>query len=411
MGVFDGLLGSSFDDPKTLGLLQMAASLSSGQKFMPALSEGLLGRAQIMQQAKQQKGAEEMRALQMQRQQMELTQAQRQAEMQKQQDAFRNSIPSPQMAASQAALAGGGGPTMANAAAMPKVDPNAQFMHGAMRSGLMSPLEYMASMRKDRAPLITKAGDVARDAETGRELWRNEDKATTPADWQLYQLSGAASRGVPFESWVDARKKAGASSTSVSYGSPVSGLDAKGNPVFFQPSKDGGAPSIVQGVTPEKKEKPLTEGQAKAAAFASQMASAEKAFLGAGTDGSKLGDQVQTSIAQGAGNFVVSPSAQKARQAQEQWSEGYLRFKTGAATNGDEVGRNVRTYFPQPGDSAAVVAQKARMRAQAEQEVRMNAGGAQAQPAPPAQKQVTRTGTMNGRKVVQYADGTTAYAD
>jgi len=35
-----------------------------------------------------------------------------------------------------------------------------------------------------------------------------------------------------------------------------------------------------------------------------------------------------------------------------------------------------------------------------------------AQPAPKAQgKTVVRTGTMNGRKVVQYSDGTTAYAD
>ncbi|MHB1176064.1 MAG: hypothetical protein ACYCZJ_13175 [Sulfuriferula sp.] len=34
------------------------------------------------------------------------------------------------------------------------------------------------------------------------------------------------------------------------YGSPVAGLGPDGKPVFFQPSKGGGAPSIVPGVTP-----------------------------------------------------------------------------------------------------------------------------------------------------------------
>jgi len=40
------------------------------------------------------------------------------------------------------------------------------------------------------------------------------------------------------------------STTNVTYGAPVSGVDAQGNPVFFQPSKGGGAPAIIPGVTP-----------------------------------------------------------------------------------------------------------------------------------------------------------------
>lgn len=36
------------------------------------------------------------------------------------------------------------------------------------------------------------------------------------------------------------------------YGAPVSGVDEKGNPVFFQPGKRGGAPSVVPGVRPPK---------------------------------------------------------------------------------------------------------------------------------------------------------------
>lgn len=37
----------------------------------------------------------------------------------------------------------------------------------------------------------------------------------------------------------------------VNYGQPVAGVDANGNPVFFQPSKTGGAPAIISGVTPQ----------------------------------------------------------------------------------------------------------------------------------------------------------------
>ena len=35
----------------------------------------------------------------------------------------------------------------------------------------------------------------------------------------------------------------------VNYGSPVAGVDEQGNPVFFQPSKGGGAPAIVPGLS------------------------------------------------------------------------------------------------------------------------------------------------------------------
>ena len=48
---------------------------------------------------------------------------------------------------------------------------------------------------------------------------------------------------------------------SVSYGAPVAGVGPDGNPVFFQPSKDGSAPSIVPGVRPPAPK--LGEGQQK----------------------------------------------------------------------------------------------------------------------------------------------------
>lgn len=52
-------------------------------------------------------------------------------------------MPSPQMEASQQALAGGGGPTMANAARMPQVDPRMQALHGLAQAGLMPVGDYV----------------------------------------------------------------------------------------------------------------------------------------------------------------------------------------------------------------------------------------------------------------------------
>ena len=219
MGLLDGLLGSSIEDPKTQAVAAMVQGLLSPGKASGAISSGLLGYGDVMSRAKQAQAAEEMRKLQIQRQQMEMVQAQRQAEQQKQQDQFRQSIPSPQMAGIQGAMAANGGPTNAAAAAMPKVDPNAQFMHGAMQAGLMSPMDYMQAQQKDTSPLITKAGDVARDRRTGAELWRNEDKAAnTPAAIQEYAFAKQQGYGGSFLDFQLAQKRAGASSVSVNTG-------------------------------------------------------------------------------------------------------------------------------------------------------------------------------------------------
>ena len=115
------------------------------------------------------------------------------------------------------------------------------------------------------------------------------------------------------------------SSTNVSYGAPVSGLDPQGNPVFFQPSKGGGAPAIIPGVTPQPAVVAApTESQAKAATFYSQMTSASDELNNLKTEGfdpNKPATQAAVSIAGTKASAFVSPEAQRARQAQEQWAE------------------------------------------------------------------------------------------
>lgn len=219
---------------------------------------------------------------------------------------------------------------------------------------------------------------------------------------------------------LDAKKQvASAGATNVSYGAPVEGIGPDGKPVFFQPSKGGGAPSLIPGVRPnDVKGKDLTESQAKATTFLGQMRSATQELSAIGADQTALSTQAETALAGGAMNAVIGQKAQRIRQAQDQWAEAFLRFKTGAASTPAEVQANRATFFPRVGDKPEQVEQKKRMRAQAERDMEVAAGRGTAQldarePAtvPPAARQVVRTGMLNGRKVVQYSDGTTDYAN
>ena len=123
--------------------------------------------------------------------------------------------------------------------------------------------------------------------------------------------------------------------------------------------------------------KPLNESQGKAAVFHSQMVGANNELndvYAKGFNPNKPQSQATTSMAGGIFNFLTPASAQQAKQAQNQWTEAYLRFKTGAGTNAHEIEANRKTYFPDLGDSPAVVAQKARMREQAQNDIAMAAG-------------------------------------
>jgi hypothetical protein len=73
------LLGTSIDDPRTLGLLQMAAALSSGRKFMPALAQGLLARQQVVQGAAEAEEAKKDREMRRGLLDMQIKEQQRQA--------------------------------------------------------------------------------------------------------------------------------------------------------------------------------------------------------------------------------------------------------------------------------------------------------------------------------------------
>ena len=121
----------------------------------------------------------------------------------------------------------------------------------------------------------------------------------------------------------------------------------------------------------------LTEAEGKATAYYSQMLEARKTLTELqekGFDMTSAKNQAGVALAGGSTNPLASAKQQQAKQAQEQWAEAYLRFKTGAATNADEIARNVRTFFPQIGDAPAVVKQKEEARKKAEEAITVTAG-------------------------------------
>jgi len=383
-----GLLGDSWEDPRTAALLNLAGGLLSQRNLGAGLVQGMQGYSSSMLAAKKAQQEEEerkqllaQRALQLRELEGRMTDAARAREeaaaAKQARGSFLDSIdsnagPAMPMSVPQAMRAGLG--LQEIQALMPakaenpfgKVDPK-DFTPESVRKFALTK-NYADLVPRTRVEFVDgRAVDPFATA-PGTVLPRQSNPV---AD---LLVPGPGGQLVPNKPLIDAKKQLVPPGVSVSYGAPVAGTDTAGNPVFFQPDKAGGQPNIVPGVKPPQKDSALTESQAKASTFMSQMKAAEKELSGIPIDPTKTWSQVDVSLAGGLTNFAASPAAQRARQAQEQWSESFLRFKTGAAATKDEVILNVRTFFPQPGDSADVIEQKQRMRQQAVQDIAFAAG-------------------------------------
>lgn len=74
-------------------------------------------------------------------------------------------------------------------------------------------------------------------------------------------------------------------------------------------------------------------------------------------------------------NYMRSPEGQQYRQAQENWISANLRKESGAAIPEQEMDREIKKWFPYPGDKAQNIAQKSQARKTAERGMRKAAGG------------------------------------
>lgn len=128
-----------------------------------------------------------------------------------------------------------------------------------------------------------------------------------------------------------------------------------------------------------------TEDQGKAATYGKLMAPAERSYQRAVSEGYNPGSFKNTaaSIAEGLpfggldgiGALIRDDVSDRARQAEMQWSDAQLKAMSGAASPEEEVKRNIKTYFPRPGETFSDIApQKAESRLAGFESARIRSG-------------------------------------
>jgi len=151
-----------------------------------------------------------------------------------------------------------------------------------------------------------------------------------------------------------------------------------------------------------------TEGELNAAGFVQRMERASGIFA-------QLPSSAATGIVSSAAGaipfvggvtqrVVQSPAQQQYKQAADDWIRAKLRKESGAVIGKDEMDQEYITYFPQVGDSPAVIAQKAEARRVATDAMRTSAGRAYQPYTPPAAPTAPREGQESkdnaGRDIV-----------
>lgn len=207
-----------------------------------------------------------------------------------------------------------------------------------------------------------KPGETAGTIEGGKfnPIFSAPDKADKgTSDMQEFDFAmkrGEVKPGTTFTQWMRDNKKAGASSVSVGYGAPVAGVGPDGNPLFFQPSKDGKAPAIIPGVAPPKAmpSAAMTEKLAQNAVTlnkidkALEMVESNPASLGAQNI---LGDSIMQR---------VDPAGVEVRAMVADIGGQKIHDRSGASTTVGEAQR-LKPYIPSAMDSPDTVKKKLKL--------------------------------------------------
>lgn len=108
---------------------------------------------------------------------------------------------------------------------------------------------------------------------------------------------------------------------------------------------------------------PMNNEQARDAGFADRMQVSNAVLSTLDTQGTKFWERLSEKVQTGAGtSYGQSDEFQKFKQAKADFVNAQLRRESGAAISPDEFKKADAQYFPQPGDSAAVIEQKRKNR-------------------------------------------------
>ena len=151
-------------------------------------------------------------------------------------------------------------------------------------------------------------------------------------------------------------------------------------------NRKNGTASAVTGPDgkPLTRDKAMTEFQGKSAAFGDRAAEADRIITGLEGQYNPAAINSKASVESvplvggimgaATNKFALSENDQRAEQAQRDFINAVLRQESGAAIGASEFDNARKQYFPQPGDSPAVIAQKARNRKLAIEGLQRNAG-------------------------------------
>lgn len=150
---------------------------------------------------------------------------------------------------------------------------------------------------------------------------------------------------------------------------------------------------------------PMTQDQANAALFADRMAASNAILAATEKQGLNAVAPLLGKLGP-AGNYLQTEEYQKFDQAKRDFINATLRKESGATITPEEFANAEKQYFPQPGDSAAVMAQKAANR-QAAIDGFVRTAGPQYKPktGAPSVAAPKQTKTINGKTYIQDENG------
>jgi hypothetical protein len=161
------------------------------------------------------------------------------------------------------------------------------------------------------------------------------------------------------EQFLTDQKIAGRTPAAVTYGSPVAAVDVQGNPVFIQPGRGGGAPSVIQGYAPPPKEAPTpSEGERKAATLLSRLQFSQQQLADVLKETPSAAKPEYAGVLPMVGNVLTSGPRQRVEAAQLDILDAALTLGTGAAYTKEQLEGYRKSYFPQIGDSEGTIADK-----------------------------------------------------
>ncbi len=145
-----------------------------------------------------------------------------------------------------------------------------------------------------------------------------------------------------------------------------------------------GAPVPIPGTV--KAAPPTTDTEKTAAGFALRTREAGKVLNDLEARGIHSGNTGQALLGgvPAVGNFLTSPDYQVYQQQMQDWVRAKLRRESGAVIGKDEMADEIKTYFPQPGDTPEKIAAKRKSREAAQRALEESAGRARIESAPAA---------------------------